>query len=114
MVHLSDLKEITELEIFVDLDQNRWGRQGLYDVNQVKPWARNILQASECHQHCVCKHECGCAETGKCDKCNPPKRIFRIKTCPSGLRDRPNRVVVDEGSCLEEIEVLPQRTPPTE
>lgn len=99
------LKEITELEILLT---HKPDLNAPYDVDSIKSTAIRILQASECHKTCVCNHECGCAETNVCSKCDPPKRFFRIKTCPGASYCLPGRVEMGgayEESCVEEVQV---------
>jgi len=110
MRELRDLKEIIELEILLRGETLRWLRP--YDLDPIKALAIQILQASECHKDCVCKHECGCRETNECFnlKCNPPKRFLRVKTCPdSNYCTATKSIRVDEGSCIHNIEVSPRR-----
>jgi len=107
MEYLRGLREITELEILISRE-----RKALqpYDLDLIKSLGIQILQASECHKDCGCNYECGCAETNDCRKCNPPKRFLRVKTCPTGsIVQGSDEVIVDEGSCLEEIDVSPRR-----
>jgi hypothetical protein len=110
MADLRGLKELIELEILVS-PARKYPQP--YNLDPIKPLAIKILQASECHKDCVCKYECGCAETSECGKCNPPKRCLRIKTCPASFNQGPRGLFVYGGSCLEEIEVSPQRVIPT-
>ena len=81
-----------------------------YNIDKVKPLAIKILQESQCHKNCVCEYACRCTETGECRKCNPPGRFLRIKTCPTGRWVQGfTGAILDEGSCLKEIKVLPRR-----
>ena len=106
MEALRDLKQLVELEILVTPDPWR----APYDVDQIKPLAIELLQASGCHKDCVCNYGCGCAETNECSRCNPPKRLLRLKTCPQSIMEQGSgEISMVPGICLEEIEVSPLR-----
>lgn len=78
MTYLRGLTQLIELEILTHETPLREN----YDLEQIKSTAVEILQASKCHQGCVCNHKCGCAKTNKCYRCKPPKRILRIGKYP--------------------------------
>lgn len=113
---LRGLKEIVEFEIL--FDPNREHRRD-YHIGSIKPIAIEILRASECHKDCKCGYKCGCAQTGNCRECNPPKRFLRIKAYPlshlsasckeTGDREAGLQEIRtdDKGACLEEIQVGP-------
>jgi len=111
MAALSELKEIVELEILVT--PSLWDAP--CDIEQVKPLAIDLLQASECHKDCTCDYGCGCAETSECSTCNPPKRFLRLKTCPRSFREQGFiGLSIDAGICYEEMEVFPRQVRPKE
>lgn len=109
MAKLRGLKEIVELEIFIQEDI----RYAPYNVEMIKPLAIGILQASECHKDCKCDRKCGCAMTSDCKECNPPKRFLRIKASIGETWAGPQRIIVDGEPRPQEIQVSPRRVLPT-
>jgi hypothetical protein len=104
MVRVGDLKEIVELEIL--LRRNHLGHL-TGDLEQIKSLAIRALQTSECHKNCRCKHKCGCAVTGECQSCNPPKRILRIKEYICDGTDLKKFTIREQ--CLKVIRVSPRQ-----
>ena len=103
MANLHGLTELVELEIFILRISPPSDDPDMADLRI------EILQASKCHKDCKCKYECGCTETGDCQKCNPPKRFLRVKWLHSSTRYGLHEVIINEGSLLREVEVSPLR-----
>ena len=103
---LRGLKEVVEFEFLLN---DGPGPAIRCHVDKIRQLSIEILQASECHEDCRCEYECGCAETGNCERCNPPKRVLRIITSRWANREIPCRTVTDAAARVEEIRVSPER-----
>jgi hypothetical protein len=106
MKALRGLERVVEIELLLYEDPELVMH---FCVDKIRRMAIKTLQASKCHKDCQCEYECGCAETGDCSHCDPPKRVLRIITARWTNREIPCRTIADAVTRVEEIRVSPQQ-----